>query len=172
MIVEFKEKPGKKYEVQDEHVEEIFNTMKKAIVDKFESIKHEHRDFVVSVMALSVLSSELNQLLVDTIGTEEIIKLSKAIEFKAGGIKCDNEECDYNDMTVKYEDYKLWVNKPCPKCGQNLLTQQDYDSFMLLIGITEVMNSTMPAPTKGEPMGTMTVNFHGTGELDIKIKED
>lgn len=39
------------------------------------------------------------------------------------GIKCDNPNCDFSDMTVKYEDYDKWLNKPCPKCGHNLLTK-------------------------------------------------
>lgn len=36
------------------------------------------------------------------------------------GIKCDNPECDFKDMSVNFEDYKNWVNRPCPKCGTNL----------------------------------------------------
>ena len=43
------------------------------------------------------------------------------------GIKCDNPKCDYIDATVKFEEYPEWVNKACPKCGENLLTQEDYD---------------------------------------------
>jgi hypothetical protein len=43
------------------------------------------------------------------------------------GIKCDNPLCDYIDASVKFEEYADWVNKSCPKCGENLLTQEDYD---------------------------------------------
>ena len=31
---------------------------------------------------------------------------------KIGGLKCDNETCDYKDNTVKAENYKEYVNKP------------------------------------------------------------
>ncbi len=44
---------------------------------------------------------------------------------KISGIKCDN--CSYKDDSVKFEDYLEWLNKPCPDCGENLLTQKDYD---------------------------------------------
>ena len=43
------------------------------------------------------------------------------------GIKCDNTECDYLDLSVKFEEYPNWIDKPCPKCGTNLLTQSQYD---------------------------------------------
>lgn len=51
------------------------------------------------------------------------------IKFDVGGIKCDNPSCDYRDDSVSYEDYQDWLNKPCPCCGENLLTQEDLDNF-------------------------------------------
>ena len=49
-----------------------------------------------------------------------------AIEVSIKGIKCDNPICDFADMSVDYTDYENWVNRPCPKCGQNLLTEKDF----------------------------------------------
>ena len=43
------------------------------------------------------------------------------------GIKCDNTKCDYIDLSVKFEEYPKWIDKPCPKCGTNLLTQEQYN---------------------------------------------
>jgi predicted nucleic-acid-binding Zn-ribbon protein len=40
-----------------------------------------------------------------------------------GGIKCDN--CDYR-IEIPFSEYPKWVNKSCPKCGENLLTERDY----------------------------------------------
>jgi len=51
------------------------------------------------------------------------------------GIKCDNENCDYVDFTVPYEDYPNWINKPCPKCGDNLLTQEAYNQVKIIMDI-------------------------------------
>jgi len=54
-------------------------------------------------------------------------------------IECDNPKCDYNipnetkDPNVETKQY---INMPCPKCGENLLTQKDYDlaaSFMRVV---------------------------------------
>lgn len=41
------------------------------------------------------------------------------------GIKCDN--CDWQDLSVNVRNYDRYLNRPCPKCGCNLLTQEDYD---------------------------------------------
>ena len=44
-------------------------------------------------------------------------------------IECDNPECDYTikNMTGNpSEDIMQFVNKPCPMCGENLLTEEDY----------------------------------------------
>jgi len=51
------------------------------------------------------------------------------------GIKCDNESCDYQDMSVQAEEYPDYVNKPCPKCGENLFTEADYKSYLIMVKI-------------------------------------
>lgn len=38
---------------------------------------------------------------------------------------CDNTACDYK-AEVKQTELEGWINKPCPKCGENLLTPEDY----------------------------------------------
>lgn len=45
-------------------------------------------------------------------------------EFKISGIKCDN--CSYRDDTVTFEQYPDYINKGCPLCGTNLLTEEEY----------------------------------------------
>ncbi len=44
------------------------------------------------------------------------------VDIKIHGIKCDMPLCGWADMTVQFEKYSEYVNKPCPKCGSNLLT--------------------------------------------------
>lgn len=44
-------------------------------------------------------------------------------------IVCDNTACDYkilNETGNPFIDVKEYINKPCPKCGDNLLTEDDY----------------------------------------------
>lgn len=51
------------------------------------------------------------------------------------GIKCDNLACDYEDNNVAKEEYHLWLNTPCPKCTQNLLTEADFKLVQTFIKI-------------------------------------
>ncbi len=43
-----------------------------------------------------------------------------------GGMKCDNPNCDWEDANLYYRD--VAVGAPCPKCGESILTQEDFDS--------------------------------------------
>lgn len=57
-----------------------------------------------------------------------------------GGLKCDNPNCSYTN-DVKFEEYPNWINKPCPNCGENLLTEQDYINAESLRMTIELINS-------------------------------
>lgn len=54
------------------------------------------------------------------------------IEITQSGIKCDNPDCDFRDDSVKSDEYEKWLNVPCPKCGQNLLTEEDFNTAEML----------------------------------------
>ncbi|WP_298199568.1 hypothetical protein [Desulfosporosinus sp.] len=86
----------------------------------------------------------------------------QAIKMNIGGIKCDNKECDFNYMAVKFEDYTDWLNKPCPKCGSNLLTEKDYFAVKAMFDITAMINETVP-DVPDEELCKMSVDFHGDG---------
>ena len=60
------------------------------------------------------------------------------------GIKCDNTLCDYRDDSVSVESYPQWINKPCPKCGENLLTEEDFRNAEMLLSIGHLINSLPP----------------------------
>ena len=53
-------------------------------------------------------------------------------DIKIMGLKCDNPQCDWRDTTIKFAEYPQWLNAPCPKCGANVLTQEDFDKAMQL----------------------------------------
>lgn len=61
--------------------------------------------------------------------------MNNKVQVCGGGLKCDNPKCDYVDIGISMEDYKNWVNKPCPKCGEVLLTKQDYDAVQQILHI-------------------------------------
>jgi phage FluMu protein Com len=48
------------------------------------------------------------------------------IEKVGGGLKCDNPKCDWINETIPDEEFENWLNKPCPKCGENVLTDEDF----------------------------------------------
>lgn len=52
------------------------------------------------------------------------------VNLKTTGLKCDY--CDYKDDSIKREDYESCIDKPCPKCGENLLTLEDYNNVLIL----------------------------------------
>lgn len=49
------------------------------------------------------------------------------LSIEISGLKCDNPACDYRRDDIPFEDYEKYINAPCPKCEQPLLTQEDYD---------------------------------------------
>lgn len=67
--------------------------------------------------------------------------MTKPITVNGGGIKCDNQECDFVDDTASIENYADWLNKPCPKCGENLLTQADYNSITAFMELVNLLNA-------------------------------
>ena len=96
--------------------------------------------------------------------------MKDAVQFNIGGIKCDNPECDYIDQSVELKDYPNWLNKPCPKCGSNLLTQADYDNVKAIIELTGIINQSLGPVEDDEPVGIATVRMNGTGKVEIEIE--
>lgn len=60
------------------------------------------------------------------------------MEIVISGIVCD--ACDYRCDNVQFAEYRKWVNKPCPKCGANLLTEKDYKKCTSIIKKVELAN--------------------------------
>jgi len=90
------------------------------------------------------------------------------------GIKCDNSACGWTqDMDKQYtfEELGQWRNKPCPKCGSNLLTDADWQNIVM---INQIMNH--PIMRFAEKIGkvfnlkknTYSVSMNGTGNMNIK----
>jgi hypothetical protein len=85
------------------------------------------------------------------------------------GIKCDN--CDYADMEVPFSDYTNWINKPCPKCGENLLTQQDYDLCKSMEGFVDDMRKIPGFKNLEEQMLNM-MGPEANGDVSFDVMKD
>lgn len=68
-------------------------------------------------------------------------ELKQNIEFTEPGLQCDNPDCDWTDYTITFENYHNWLNKNCPKCGQNVLTEEDYKNAEILRNSINIVNS-------------------------------
>jgi len=70
---------------------------------------------------------------------------NKNIMVEQGGIQCD--ACDWKDDTpLSTKELEAYLNKPCPKCGENLLTEDDlleYAKFMAAINTVNAMDSSV-----------------------------
>ena len=82
------------------------------------------------------------------------------MEIKYSGLKCDTEGCGYKDETIERKDFEISINKPCPNCGGNLLTFEDYLNVLLLEGIAQKYEEYPENPD--EEIKTVRVNTHKT----------
>lgn len=91
--------------------------------------------------------------------------MAKNVTVKIGGIKCDF--CTWFDMDVPYEKYPEYINKPCPYCGSNLLTEEDYVNCQTLVAYAEAMNEKkLPNKCKAKDR-YMHVEMNGTGNMEL-----
>lgn len=98
--------------------------------------------------------------------------MEKQIQAEVSGIKCDTEGCNFVDLTVRFEDYALWVDKPCSHCGGNLLTKGDYETVQELVRISNLINSGVIKSSQPAFTNRATIDFHlnGTDNVDVSIK--
>lgn len=96
----------------------------------------------------------------------------KAITFRTCGIKCDNPKCNFKNDAVKLEDYKYWLNKPCPKCGHNLLTKADYRCIERLVRKVRRLNKLFSLfHIESDELNLIRghIEMNGTGKAFINI---
>lgn len=74
--------------------------------------------------------------------------MEKFIESVSGGLKCDNPKCDWKDETVSIEKLSEWINAKCPKCGENVLTYEDFQNAQKLLQMAAFINQLSPDEIK------------------------
>lgn len=97
--------------------------------------------------------------------------MEDAIKMQVAGLKCDNPNCDYIDMSIRLEDYEKYLNAKCPKCGSILLTESDFNNVQAMIEIAKVTNGLFAGvdlANKGEDK-IVRVHMNGTGTMKFEV---
>lgn len=92
------------------------------------------------------------------------------MELNIYGLKCDHPSCNYQDNTIQLEQYKDYINYPCPECGSPLLTQADYDTTMEIVAAATIIKQLEEKnPQPSDEMHKVSVRLNGSGvpEFDI-----
>lgn len=63
----------------------------------------------------------------------------KAIKHINSKIDCDNSSCNFT-KDIGLVDVGNYLNKPCPLCGDNLLTEEDYKQAMNTLKVINWIN--------------------------------
>lgn len=89
-------------------------------------------------------------------------------------LKCDAPTCDHQEMVADYGPHL--IDKPCPICGANLLTKQDFEEaepLRLLVkglealGLTSARGTDQDAMVKvGQHAGKTTIEVVGPMAAD------
>lgn len=104
------------------------------------------------------------------------------------GIQCDNPSCDYIDPSFPSSEYKNAIGNPCPKCGEDLMTQEDYENYLYFEIMLKISNMLTEEEmllfikrTKGIELDLdsidpnteigMTVDFHKELKVELDIKK-
>jgi len=80
MIVTFDDKPNKKYEAQDDHVDEIFESIKTQMIAICDKYKNNDRDLIIAVSTMGIMSDIAKNTLRKQYDSDKIIEILQANE--------------------------------------------------------------------------------------------
>jgi len=85
-------------------------------------------------------------------------------------LKCDADGCTHREGSEAYT--QEMVGKPCPVCGESLLTQSDFDGWMINVQpILDLMIAEKMVSMGDDPdTAAMSVGLHD-GKTSIEIKD-
>lgn len=85
-------------------------------------------------------------------------------------VECDNPRCDFkvkNESGDPYVNIDEYLNVPCPKCGENLLTEEDLHNYTKFIRMVKWWNKWFSwtlflFPRKNTTEGTVHIHKNPT----------
>jgi hypothetical protein len=92
-------------------------------------------------------------------------------------ITCDNPKCDFEIPWIEQNEKNLvmYVNEPCPRCNENLLTEKDYIEYKKLIRTINKFNKwfswLMWFVPKNTKTYTHTVQVHNGIKINTEVSE-
>lgn len=95
-----------------------------------------------------------------------------AVTFTGFYLKCDAKPCNHVETVdaIQASD----IGKPCPKCGENLLTQRDFDDMQAFSKTMDVINQAFPISEHSATgsLGMLSVNPHNGGwDVHLSLPE-
>lgn len=85
------------------------------------------------------------------------------LTFTYHGIKCDNPMCDFMDYNVTPDQYADYVNKPCPLCGENLMTEECYENTQRILArvarFNKFLNCIVPRFLRKKMLDKMSISM-------------
>lgn len=93
--------------------------------------------------------------------------MAEAFEFTSILLHCDAEGCGHEEPIPAMD--AAYIGKPCPKCGANLLTKEDFDSAKMLEAAAGLFNAIVgPIEPSGNAI-PVSINPHA-GDWNIRVK--
>lgn len=92
--------------------------------------------------------------------------MENKIEIGTSGLVCDNKECDWMDKSIPFEVWHEWINRPCPKCGANLLTLEDYNTAVTVFETMKFIGS-----LSEDELKNLAKNVKPNPEVEEKFKD-
>jgi len=97
---------------------------------------------------------------------------TQPVTYVVKGIKCDATECDYSDMEAEFDPDK-YLNMPCPECGANLFTEEDYRAMAAMQAVTNITNEVFKDVEFSENAEVVhyDIGMDGSGKPVFKVIE-
>ena len=87
-----------------------------------------------------------------------------------GRVNCDTPGCGFS-AEITDSELPQWLNKPCPKCGENLLTQEDFDSVSRLLHVIDQAGSIAKALNLPDKNVIVKAKTNTKGGINIDVSD-
>lgn len=87
-----------------------------------------------------------------------------AIAINKSVIRCDAKGCDY-EVSANPRSFHEFIDRPCPVCGANLLTKEDYSMSQILYGLVGLVNQKIGDVAEGSKTVSTIIRSNTLGGL-------